>query len=112
MVFKHISIENKSRFERSGEHGLKFLFTQTRSLKLVNQAFINGFSLGQFSHLKEFYVVDSTFQMPLFATPTSPMKLNHAFIRLATVSIDVRLFDLEDAETLDVQLSSYARAVC
>ena len=63
---------------------------------------MSSFNLGQYSHLKEFHVVDSTFQMPGFVTAISPIKLNKAYIRLATVSIDVRLFDLQESEVLDV----------
>ena len=111
-MFRSFALESNERFERSGEHGLAFLFTNTRRLRIVNQAFTSGFNLGAQSHLKEFDVIDSTFMMPGFTTATSPIKLTKARIRLATVSIDVRLFDLEEAEELDVQLSSYIRAVC
>ena len=50
------------------------------------------------SYLKEFDVVDSTFMMPGFTNAISPIKLTKAKIRLATVSIDMRLFDLEEVE--------------
>ena len=111
-VFKHFELNNKDIHQRYGDFGLKFLFTKTSSLKLVNQDFQNEVTLPAGCSLTSFEAIETMFPMPTFTTVTSPMKLKSARIRLTTASINVRLFDLSEVEKLDLQLSSYTSAIC
>ena len=111
-VFRHFELDNEDIYQRQGEFGLKFLFTKTESLRLVNQDFQNEVTLPQFCHLTNFEAVETMFPMPTFIAPVSPMKLKSAQIRLSTASINVRLFDLTNVSKLDLQLSSYTSAIC
>ena len=111
-IFKHFELANEDIYQRTCENGLKFLFTKTESLKLVNQDFQSDVTLPDFCHLNNFEAVETMFPMPVYTAITSPMKLKSARIRLSTASINVRLFDLQNVERLDLQLSSYTSAVC
>lgn len=101
-IFKHFELSNEDIYQRTCESGLKFLFTKTESLKLVNQDFQSDVTLPDFCHLTNFEAVETMFPMPVYTTATSPMKLQSARIRLSTASINVRLFDLQHVESLDL----------
>ena len=74
-VFKHFELSNKEICQRHGDFGLKFLFTQTCSLRLVNQDFQNEVTLPAGCCLTDFEAIETMFPMPLFTTHKSPMRL-------------------------------------